>query len=385
MPRSKIKSILAFILLGLLIYTFRNAHGKPFEYLIAGVVVIFFWYLLGLRLGLSNLRNILILTFIFGTLVFIFHGIVPIRSPIANMGMLENFDLNPAQIGFLKESHEQALEIHLDHRPTMEQRYYKIGSLLYSSDGLHYSAKKQELDFSKFPKTLAWVNAYLEVNKLDDDTAKVKSWFVKSMTYSLYPGSLISSMPLDQFLFERRKGFCEHFAAALCTILHLKGYKSMVAFGYAGGTWNPIFKVLTFENADAHAWVEVFDPKINKYKIIDPTSWVFPEVSMGRIFGANYGWIFVAGVVFFYLFRFFLVRQGNAVEYFILKVSTLEKKHGLESKGCILSERISKIAPLEQALKKNMVNSLGIYLNMYNVDVSRLEQERALRKSLARW
>jgi hypothetical protein len=385
MPKFKIKSFIAFVILGSLIYAFRNAHGRLSEYLIVIPFIIIFWYLLDLKLAHSNLRNILFLSLIFVTLIIVFRVIFPVINPVATMGVMQEYDLNPAKIGIMKVSHDIALEIHFDHRPATQERYFKIGDLAYTDDGLHYTNKTQNLDLSKLPRTYEWAKNNLIADKLDYDVDKVKSWFVKSISYSLTPGELNSSMPLDQFLFDRRAGFCEHFAASLSTILRLKEFKSKVAVGYAGGSWNPILKILTFENADAHAWVEVFDQKLNQYKIVDPTSWVFPAVLAGRTMAADFAWIFLAGSVFFCLFGIFLVQKGSAVERLLLKVSRAEKKHGLESKGLTLSERINKLAAIERSSEERMFNSLGIYLKMYDLDKSDPKLDQTLKKSLAAW
>ena len=288
MPKFKIKLFIAFVMLGTLIYAFRNTHGNALEYTIAIIVTLIFWYLLGLNIALSNLRNILIITLIFASTIFIFRILFPAGSPVATMGILKEFDLNPGQIGLIKRSHGLALEVHFDKEPGIKERYLEMGELVNSLDGLHYSNKSQKLNPLKLPKTLIWAKNNLSADNIEKDTDKVKSWFVSSFVYTLSPGTLNSSTPLDQFLFERRAGFCEHFAAALCTILDLKGYKARVAYGYAGGAWNPLFKVLIYENSDAHAWVEVFEPKLKQYKIIDPTSWIFPEVLEGRGFEGDY-------------------------------------------------------------------------------------------------
>jgi len=385
MPKFKIKSFIAFVILGSVIYTFRNAHGKPSEYVMVTSFIILFWYLLDLNLARSNLRNILFLTSIFAMLIFVFRMIFPVINPIGTTGAIQEHDLNPAKTGILIESHEIALEIHFDHRPTTPERYFKIGDLGYTDDGLHYTNRKVNLDLSKLPKTYGWTRTSLIANKLDYDIDKVKSWFVRSISYTLTPGELKSSMPLDQFLFDRRSGFCGHFAASLSTILRLEGFKSRVAFGYAGGSWNPIFRILTFEKADAHAWVEVFDQKRNQYKIVDPTSWVFPEAIAGRTIVRDVAWIFLSGLVFFCLFGIVLVQRGSAVERLLLKVSRTEKKYGLESKGLTLSERIYKLAAIERSSEEKMFISLGLYTRMYDLDKSDPQLDQRLKKSLAAW
>ncbi|RJP21068.1 MAG: DUF3488 domain-containing protein [Deltaproteobacteria bacterium] len=63
---------------------------------------------------------------------------------------------------------------------------------------------------------------------------------------------------LRTFLFERRAGFCEHYAAALALLLRAGGIPSRVAAGYLGGEWNGIGQYLIVRRSDAHAWVEAW-------------------------------------------------------------------------------------------------------------------------------
>jgi len=299
------------------------------------------------------------------------------------MGILKDYDLNPGQIGLVKRSHDLALEIHFDKEPGIKQRYFEMGDLVNSEDGLHYSNKLIELNLLKLPRASIWVKKNLTANDLDKDTDKVKSWFVSSFVYTLTPGALNTSTPLDQFLFERRAGFCEHFAAALCTILDLKGYKARIAYGYAGGAWNPIFKVLIYDNSDAHAWVEVFDPKLKQYKIIDPTSWIFPEILEGRSFEGDYSWVFPTLLVIGCIGGIFLIRKRSGLENFLYKISKFENKYGLGSKGLILSERISKLICVNRSLEEKMMISYKIYLTMYSNEGKFPDQ--SLKKSLRAW
>lgn len=385
MNKFRIKSTIAFIILGTAICFFRDSRGNALEYLMAIIAVLLFWYLLGLKIALSNLRRTLIIAIIFITILTSFRLFFPLRSTEGTMGALKDFDLNPAQIGLIKETRRRALELHFDVEPSVEDRYTQMGSLIYSDDGLHYSNRPKKLNLTKLPKTLAWSQNNLEGNTLDKDTAAIKAFLVPSFAYSLTPGTLNSPTPLDQFLFERRAGFCEHYAASLCTLLDLKGYKSKVVYGYAGGSWNPFFKVLTYDSSDAHAWVEVFDPALKQYKTIDPTSWIFPEVSQGRSFQVNYSWVFLTLVVVACLGRFFLIKKCNGIELFLLKVSKLENKYNLDSKGLTLSERISKLASINPPLEKRISVSFKTYIAMYKTEGPTPEPDKALKRSLRSW
>jgi hypothetical protein len=75
--------------------------------------------------------------------------------------------------------------------------------------------------------------------------------------YTLSPG-LYSNRGLDEFLFERKAGFCEHYAAAFATMMRMAGLPARIVAGYQGGERNPFSDYLIVRQADAHAWVEVW-------------------------------------------------------------------------------------------------------------------------------
>jgi hypothetical protein len=67
------------------------------------------------------------------------------------------------------------------------------------------------------------------------------------------------SAGLDEFLFTTHEGFCEHYAAALASLLRVAGIPARVVIGYKGGTHNPIGDYWRLAYSDAHAWVEAWD------------------------------------------------------------------------------------------------------------------------------
>jgi len=65
---------------------------------------------------------------------------------------------------------------------------------------------------------------------------------------------------LDFFLFEAKRGYCEHFATALAIMCRLEGIASRLVTGYAIGSYNPFTGIYEIKAQDAHAWVEVLLP-----------------------------------------------------------------------------------------------------------------------------
>jgi transglutaminase-like putative cysteine protease len=64
--------------------------------------------------------------------------------------------------------------------------------------------------------------------------------------------------PVEEFLFVRRSGNCEYFAAAMAVMLRSVGVPSRVVAGFQQGEWNPYGRYFMVRLSDAHAWVEVY-------------------------------------------------------------------------------------------------------------------------------
>jgi protein-glutamine gamma-glutamyltransferase len=92
--------------------------------------------------------------------------------------------------------------------------------------------------------------------------------------YSVTPGEY-GKNDLDQFLFHRRIGFCEHYAASFATLMRLAGIPARVVAGYLGGEYNDLGHFVLVRQADAHAWCEVWLPETG-WTRVDPTTAVAP-------------------------------------------------------------------------------------------------------------
>jgi len=93
--------------------------------------------------------------------------------------------------------------------------------------------------------------------------------------YTLEPPALEDN-PVDEFLFETRRGYCEHFAAAFVTLMRSAGIPARVVTGYQGGELNPSGNYLIVRQLDAHAWAEVWLPD-QGWARVDPTAAIAPE------------------------------------------------------------------------------------------------------------
>ena len=80
---------------------------------------------------------------------------------------------------------------------------------------------------------------------------------------------------IDQFLFESRRGFCAHYAAAFVFLARSAGFPARMVTGYQGGEWNEKDHFLTVKQYDAHAWAEIWQEGRGWVRV-DPTAAVAP-------------------------------------------------------------------------------------------------------------
>lgn len=114
--------------------------------------------------------------------------------------------------------------------------------------------------------------------------------------YSLTPGEL-SGAQIDQFLFERKLGFCSHYAGATVFLLRAAGIPARLVGGYLGGEWQDDGAYLQVLQKDAHAWVEYYQQ--GQWLSYDPTALIEPallletlsENNLGDFAGAGGDWM----------------------------------------------------------------------------------------------
>lgn len=99
--------------------------------------------------------------------------------------------------------------------------------------------------------------------------------FETDFTYTLTPPPLPETDTVDGFLFDTRRGFCEHFAGSFVFLMRAAGIPARVVTGYQGGQANPLGDYLIVRQSDAHAWAEVW-LEGHGWVRVDPTAAVSP-------------------------------------------------------------------------------------------------------------
>ncbi|MGH7231202.1 MAG: transglutaminase TgpA family protein [Nitrospiraceae bacterium] len=104
----------------------------------------------------------------------------------------------------------------------------------------------------------------------------VQHHLVAGYRYSLDVGMEDGFQPLEDFLFRRKTGYCEHYATAMVVMLRTLGIPARLVTGFLPGEWNEFGNYYRVRQQDAHAWVEVFFPR-SGWITFDPT----PTVGAG--------------------------------------------------------------------------------------------------------
>ncbi|BCA55459.1 conserved membrane protein of unknown function [Nitrospira sp. KM1] len=101
-------------------------------------------------------------------------------------------------------------------------------------------------------------------------TVAVQQHLLTSYRYSLETETSASVSPLEDFLFTRKTGYCEHYATAMVVMLRTLGIPARLITGFLATEWNDFGNYYTVRQRDAHAWVEVYLPR-SGWIMMDPT------------------------------------------------------------------------------------------------------------------
>ncbi|MDM1248491.1 DUF3488 domain-containing transglutaminase family protein [Acinetobacter sp. R933-2] len=102
----------------------------------------------------------------------------------------------------------------------------------------------------------------------------ILNWYKQEkFVYTLAPGRLGNNR-VDEFLFQSRQGFCEHYASSFVLLMRYVGIPARVVTGYQGGELAPDRQSWEVRQLDAHAWAEVYVH--GQWQRIDPTAMIAP-------------------------------------------------------------------------------------------------------------
>jgi len=86
----------------------------------------------------------------------------------------------------------------------------------------------------------------------------LQAWFAKNLHYSTVMENNHELSPLENFLLDERRGYCDFFASAGALLLRQAGLPTRVAYGFASQEIDPESGLILFRDRHAHAWTEIF-------------------------------------------------------------------------------------------------------------------------------
>lgn len=168
----------------------------------------------------------------------------------------------------------------LSRTPLTSRMRYDMVSYLdyrYGADESAYALRRAlQLPAGANPRTVEL--AHTLRRRYADDKALIDAVLAmireQDYSYTLTP-PLLHEHPVDEFLFDIRRGFCEHYSSAFAMLMRAAGIPARIVTGYLGGETNPVGDYLIVRQSDAHAWTEVW-LRDTGWVRVDPTAAVSP-------------------------------------------------------------------------------------------------------------
>ena len=89
----------------------------------------------------------------------------------------------------------------------------------------------------------------------------LEKFFIDNFQYELGAPALDRLNPIEDFIFNDRRGHCERYASAMGLLLRMRGIPSRVMLGYVPGRPNWLTGWINIRASDAHAWTEAWFPE----------------------------------------------------------------------------------------------------------------------------
>jgi hypothetical protein len=118
---------------------------------------------------------------------------------------------------------------------------------------------------------------------------RVLDYFRQQPFYYTRTPPLTKLDPVDQFVFDTRQGYCEHYASAFVVMMRAAGIPARVVTGYLGAEYNPLGGYYVVRESMAHAWAEVWMGD-DGWVRVDPTA-VIPTGRNLTLNGNGEAWI----------------------------------------------------------------------------------------------
>jgi len=165
--------------------------------------------------------------------------------------------------------------------PVRSRMRYELTSVITPRSALDERradlARALRLPEGSNPKARALAAQWRAASRSDAEVLARALGFLRQggYAYTLEPPPL-GADSVDEFLFETKAGFCEHFSSAFVFLIRAAGLPARVVTGYQGGEFNPVDRIITVRQSDAHAWAEVHVAG-HGWRRVDPTAAAAPN------------------------------------------------------------------------------------------------------------
>ena len=172
----------------------------------------------------------------------------------------QNGRIQPITLQWVGES------VDIQKNDAQSERYRRFIQRLNVQVQTQYDPKAQQFALQMFAQSQQQPERYVQ---------NVLQWYRNNdFSYTLKPGTLGQNR-VDEFLFQSKQGFCEHYASSFALLMRYVGIPARVVVGYQGGELALDGQSWEVRQQDAHAWTEVL---LNQQWVrIDPTAIIAPQ------------------------------------------------------------------------------------------------------------
>lgn len=172
-------------------------------------------------------------------------------------------------------------------KPVTQRFRYQVRSFLNNATDVNLSGNLRARAL-QLPEQEGNPNSHQLAERLREESSddldyanRVMRYFREQPFYYTLEPPALGEASIDDFLFNSRQGFCEHYASSFVYLMRAAGVPARVVVGYQGGEVNPFEGYTMVYQYNAHAWAEVWLEEQGWVRL-DPTAAVAPErISLG--------------------------------------------------------------------------------------------------------
>jgi len=103
-----------------------------------------------------------------------------------------------------------------------------------------------------------------------EQAERLRNYLSANYAYDLHTPSDQAADPVSDFLFNSRRGYCQHFGSAMVLMLRSLGIPARLATGFLVDEFNAVDSYYLVRENDSHTWAEMRAPN-GEWVLVDPT------------------------------------------------------------------------------------------------------------------